>query len=110
MLYEVITNALVARVKILSGLDITERRVPQDGRIKMKMGRNRSVDFRVSSLPTLFGESVVLRILDKGSLNVDLTKLGFEKETFAALKRCLHRITSYNVCYTKLLRPFYQAD
>ncbi len=86
-----IKNALVARVKILSGLDITERRIPQDGRIKMRMGRNRSVDFRVSSLPTLFGESVVLRILDKGSLNVDLTKLGFEVKTFEMLKRCLTR-------------------
>lgn len=86
-----IKNALVARMKILAGLDITERRVPQDGRIKMRMGRNRSVDFRVSSLPTLFGESVVLRILDKGSLNVDLTQLGFEVETFEALKRCLKR-------------------
>jgi type IV pilus assembly protein PilB len=86
-----IKNALVARIKILSGLDITERRIPQDGRIKMKMGRNRSVDFRVSSLPTLFGESVVLRILDKGSLNVDLTKLGFEVKTFEMLKRCLTR-------------------
>ncbi|PHR29322.1 MAG: type IV-A pilus assembly ATPase PilB [Desulfotalea sp.] len=84
-----IKNALVARIKILSGLDITERRVPQDGRIKMKMGRNRSVDFRVSSLPTLFGESVVLRILDKSSLNVDLTKLGFEQSTFDMLRRCL---------------------
>jgi type IV pilus assembly protein PilB len=84
-----IKNALVARMKILAGLDITERRVPQDGRIKMRMGRNRSVDFRVSSLPTLFGESVVLRILDKSSLNVDLTKLGFEVETFEMLKRCL---------------------
>lgn len=84
-----IKNALVARMKILSGLDITERRVPQDGRIKMRMGRNRSVDFRVSSLPTLFGESVVLRILDKSSLNVDLTKLGFEHSTFDMLKRCL---------------------
>jgi len=84
-----IKNALVARMKILSGLDITERRVPQDGRIKMRMGRNRSVDFRVSSLPTLFGESVVLRILDKSSLNVDLTKLGFEESTFDMLKRCL---------------------
>lgn len=84
-----IKNALVARMKILSGLDITERRVPQDGRIKMRMGRNRSVDFRVSSLPTLFGESVVLRILDKSSLNVDLTKLGFTVETFEMLKRCL---------------------
>ncbi len=86
-----IKNALVARMKILAGLDITERRVPQDGRIKMRMGRNRSVDFRVSSLPTLFGESVVLRILDKGSLNVDLTKLGFEQKTFDTLKRCLTR-------------------
>jgi len=86
-----IKNALVARMKILAGLDITERRIPQDGRIKMRMGRNRSVDFRVSSLPTLFGESVVLRILDKGSLNVDLTKLGFEVETFEMLKRCLTR-------------------
>ncbi len=84
-----IKNALVARMKILSGLDITERRVPQDGRIKMRMGRNRSVDFRVSSLPTLYGESVVLRILDKSSLNVDLTKLGFEVKTFETLKRCL---------------------
>lgn len=86
-----IKNALVARMKILSGLDITERRVPQDGRIKMRMGRNRSVDFRVSSLPTLFGESVVLRILDKSSLNVDLTKLGFETSTFEMLKRCLKK-------------------
>ncbi len=86
-----IKNALVARLKILSGLDITERRVPQDGRIKMRMGRNRSVDFRVSSLPTLYGESVVLRILDKSSLNVDLTKLGFEEKTFEMLKRCLSR-------------------
>jgi type IV pilus assembly protein PilB len=86
-----IKNAMIARVKILAGLDITERRVPQDGRIKMRMGKNRSVDFRVSSLPTLFGESVVLRILDKSSLNVDLTKLGFEVETFEMLKRCLSR-------------------
>jgi type IV pilus assembly protein PilB len=86
-----IKNALVARLKILAGLDITERRVPQDGRIKMRMGKNRSVDFRVSSLPTLFGESVVLRILDKGSLNVDLTHLGFEQATFDMLKRCLNR-------------------
>ncbi len=86
-----IKNALVARAKILSGLDITERRVPQDGRIKMRLGKNRSVDFRVSSLPTLFGESVVMRILDKGSLNVDLTKLGFDQNTFEMLKRCLSR-------------------
>ena len=86
-----IKNAMVARLKILADLDITERRIPQDGRIKMRLGRNRSVDFRVSTLPTLFGESVVMRILDKGSLNVDLTQLGFEVETFEALKRCLTR-------------------
>ncbi len=86
-----IKNALVSRLKILANLDITERRVPQDGRIKMRLGRNRSVDFRVSSLPTLFGESIVLRILDRGSLNVDLTKLGFEQKTFDALKRCVYQ-------------------
>lgn len=86
-----IKNALNSRIKIMSQLDITERRVPQDGRIRIKMGRTRAVDFRVSTLPTLFGESIVLRILDKGSLNVDLTKLGFEKETFATLQRCIER-------------------
>jgi len=86
-----IKNALVSRIKILASLDITERRVPQDGRIKMRLSRARAVDFRVSTLPTLFGESIVLRILDKGSLNVDLTKLGFEVKTFEALKRCISR-------------------
>ncbi|MBU4260782.1 MAG: type IV-A pilus assembly ATPase PilB [Proteobacteria bacterium] len=86
-----IKNALNSRVKILSSLDITERRVPQDGRIKMRIGKNKVVDFRVSTLPTLFGESIVLRILDKDSLNVDLTKLGFESNVYATLKRCLNR-------------------
>ena len=86
-----IKNALIARIKILADLNITERRVPQDGRIRMRVGKRKSVDFRVSTLPLLHGEGVVLRILDKSSLNVDLTKLGFEPETFAALKRCLSR-------------------
>ena len=86
-----IKNALNSRVKILANLDITERRVPQDGRIKMRIGRNKVVDFRVSTLPTLYGESIVLRILDKSSLNVDLTKLGFEPEAYTTLKRCLER-------------------
>ncbi len=86
-----IRNALVARIKILADMDITERRIPQDGRIKMRMGRNRSVDFRVSSLPTLFGESVVLRILDKASLNIDMMKLGFDAKTLKILKRCISR-------------------
>ncbi len=86
-----IRNALAARVKILSGLNITERRVPQDGRIQIKLNKNKAVDFRVSTLPLLHGEGIVLRILDKGSLNVDLTMLGFTPDTFASLKRCLNR-------------------
>ena len=86
-----IKNALVSRVKILAGLNIAERRVPQDGRIKMRLGKEKAVDFRVSSLPTLFGEGIVMRILDPGALNVDLTKLGFEEKTFDALKRCIYR-------------------
>lgn len=86
-----IKNAMAARMKILAGLNITERRVPQDGRIKIRLGRNRAVDFRVSTLPLLYGEGIVLRILDKDSLNVDLTKLGFTEDTFAALRRCLNR-------------------
>jgi type IV pilus assembly protein PilB len=86
-----IKNALTSRMKIISGLNIAERRVPQDGRIKLNLGKNKSVDFRVSTLPTLFGEKIVLRILDKGALNVDLTKLGFESKTFQVLKRCIFR-------------------
>jgi type IV pilus assembly protein PilB len=69
--------ALTSRVKILSQLNIAERRVPQDGRLKLKMG-SRVIDFRVSVLPVLFGEKIVLRILDKGNLTLDLTKFGFE--------------------------------
>ncbi|MCI5221243.1 MAG: type IV-A pilus assembly ATPase PilB [Candidatus Electrothrix sp. AR4] len=84
-----IKNALIARMKILADLNITERRIPQDGRISIRLGRNKAVDFRVSTLPLLHGEGIVLRILDKGSLNVNLTKLGFEQETFETLKRCL---------------------
>ncbi|HUU41237.1 MAG TPA: type IV-A pilus assembly ATPase PilB [Desulfatiglandales bacterium] len=86
-----IKNALVSRIKILSGLNISERRVPQDGRIKMRLGKRKVVDFRVSSLPTLFGEGIVMRILDPDALHVDLTKLGFEQTTFQALHRCILR-------------------
>ena len=71
--------ALTSRIKILSQLNIAERRVPQDGRLKLKMG-NRVIDFRVSVLPVLFGEKIVLRILDKGNLTLDLSKFGFEKK------------------------------
>jgi type IV pilus assembly protein PilB len=86
-----IKGALVSRIKILSGLNIAERRVPQDGRIKMHLGKRRVVDFRVSTLPTLFGEGIVTRILDPNTLNADLTKLGFGQQTFQALKRCIFR-------------------
>lgn len=74
-----IKAALTSRVKIMSRLDIAERRLPQDGRIKLKLGKKREIDFRVSTLPTLFGEKTVLRILDKSNLQVDLTRLGFEQ-------------------------------
>ena len=69
--------AIISRLKIMAELDIAERRVPQDGRIKIKV-QNRTIDLRVSSLPTIFGEKIVMRILDKGNLNIDLEKLGFE--------------------------------
>ncbi len=70
-------SALISRFKIMANLNISERRVPQDGRIKLKI-MNRVIDYRVSTLPTLFGEKVVLRILDKGNLNLDLTTFGIE--------------------------------
>ncbi len=71
--------ALVSRFKIMSALNIAERRVPQDGRIKLKMGK-KVIDYRVSTLPTIFGEKVVLRILDKGNLTLDLEKFGIEPQ------------------------------
>ena len=86
-----IKNALTSRIKILSNLNIAERRVPQDGRIKMCFGKRKTVDFRVSTLPTIFGESVVIRVLDPNALKMDLTKLGFSPKTFQALKRCIFR-------------------
>jgi len=86
-----IKNAVLSRIKILASLDIAERRIPQDGRIKLRLGKKKSVDFRVSTLPTLFGESVVMRILDQSALSVDLTRLGFEPGTFEMLKRCISR-------------------
>ena len=72
-------NAIVSRLKIMSHLNIAERRLPQDGRIKLKYEKNKEIDFRVSTLPTLFGEKVVLRLLDKSNLQLDLKVLGFEE-------------------------------
>ncbi|MGH7560868.1 MAG: type IV-A pilus assembly ATPase PilB [Gemmatimonadales bacterium] len=81
-------QALISRVKILSLLNIAEKRLPQDGRLKLKMG-NRVIDFRVSTLPCLFGEKIVLRILDKGNLTLDLTTFGFEAKAEEDLLRAI---------------------
>ena len=79
-------NALSAALKIMAALDIAERRLPQDGRIKLKIGGGKEMDFRVSVLPTLFGEKIVMRLLDKGNLQLDMTKLGFEPEQLGDLQ------------------------
>ncbi|MEP6911327.1 MAG: type IV-A pilus assembly ATPase PilB [bacterium] len=87
-------DALISRVKIMSKLDISEKRLPQDGRIKIKVkidARSRELDFRVSTLPTLFGEKVVLRLLDKENLMLDMTKLGFEPESLVKFQRNISR-------------------
>ena len=80
--------ALISRIKIMSALNIAERRVPQDRRIKLKMGK-RVIDYRVSTLPVLFGEKIVLRILDKGNLTLDLSKFGFEPKAEADLLKAI---------------------
>jgi type IV pilus assembly protein PilB len=72
-------NRIASRIKVMSGLDIAERRVPQDGRIKLNLTKTRAIDFRVSTLPTLFGEKIVLRILDGSSAKLGIDKLGYEE-------------------------------
>ncbi len=79
-----LASRLVARLKVMSRMNIAERRVPQDGRIKLKLSRNRDIDFRVNTLPTLYGEKVVLRILDSSTAKIGVEKLGFEDEQRAA--------------------------
>jgi type IV pilus assembly protein PilB len=82
-------DAITSRVKIMAKLDIAEKRLPQDGRIKIRFtdaGQQRDIDFRVSCLPTLFGEKIVLRLLDRTKLMLDMTKLGFEPESLAKLE------------------------
>ena len=81
-------NAVIVRIKIMSGLDITEARIPQDGRFKMRVAA-REIDFRVSALPTTFGEKIVLRILDKGSLSIGLEGLGFFPEAVEQFKEAV---------------------
>jgi type IV pilus assembly protein PilB len=79
-------NAIASRLKIMSSLDIAERRLPQDGRIKLKLGKGREMDFRVSCLPTIWGEKIVMRLLDKGNLQLDMTKLGFDQKPLGDFK------------------------
>ena len=97
VLYEImkppmkLKNAITSRVKIMSELDIAERRLPQDGRIKMKLGKGKSMDMRVSVLPTLFGEKIVLRLLDQSNLQLDMTKLGFEAKMLEKVTEAIHQ-------------------
>jgi type IV pilus assembly protein PilB len=100
ILYEIMNpplklkDAITSRMKILSKLDISEKRLPQDGRIKLKMKlneRNKELDFRVSVLPTLFGEKIVLRLLDKDNLRLDMTKLGFEPESLVKFEEAIFK-------------------
>ena len=96
VLYEVMRppiqmkNAIISRIKIMSQLDIAERRLPQGGRFLIRM-QNREMDFRISLIPTLFGEKVVMRLLDKAKLQLDLTKLGFEPDTLEVFRESIYR-------------------
>ncbi|MFZ2493264.1 MAG: type IV-A pilus assembly ATPase PilB [Thermoanaerobaculia bacterium] len=100
ILYEIMNpplklrDAITSRMKILAKLDISEKRLPQDGRIKLKMkleDRTKELDFRVSVLPTLFGEKIVLRLLDKDNLRLDMTKLGFEPESLQRFEEAIFK-------------------
>ncbi|MFQ5669619.1 MAG: type IV-A pilus assembly ATPase PilB [Acidobacteriota bacterium] len=100
VLYEImhpplkLRDAILSRLKIMSKLDISEKRLPQDGRIKIKMkvaGRNKEMDFRVSVLPTLYGEKIVLRLLDKDNLVLDMRRLGFDDESLEKFERAIFR-------------------
>jgi type IV pilus assembly protein PilB len=85
-------DAITSRIKIMAKLDISEKRLPQDGRIMLKMqigGRKKQLDYRVSTLPTLWGEKIVMRLLDKENLRLDMTKLGFEPESLEKFERAI---------------------
>jgi|DewCreStandDraft_4_1066084.scaffolds.fasta_scaffold05102_2 type IV pilus assembly protein PilB len=84
-------NAITSRIKVMASLDIAERRLPQDGRIKLKLGKGQEMDFRVSVLPTIFGEKIVLRLLDKSNLQLDMTKLGFEEDQLRDFKEAIYK-------------------
>ncbi|MDZ4149574.1 type IV-A pilus assembly ATPase PilB, partial [Methylicorpusculum sp.] len=97
MLYEVasppsnISNRIISRLKVMARMDIAERRIPQDGRIKMALSKTRAIDFRVNTCPTLFGEKVVLRILDPTSAQLGIEKLGFEPIQQQRFLEAIHR-------------------
>src|SRR5205823_11213801 len=87
-------DAMTSRIKIMAKLNISEKRVPQDGRIRIRTrldGKLKEIDFRVSVLPTLFGEKIVLRLLDKQNLMFDMTRLGFEPESLKKFDRAIHK-------------------
>jgi type IV pilus assembly protein PilB len=84
-------NAVSSRIKVMASLDIAERRLPQDGRIKLKLGRGETIDIRVSVLPTLFGEKIVMRLLDKSNLQTDMTKLGFEEKSLRDFMEAIYK-------------------
>ena len=89
-------NAVSSRIKIMSNLDIAERRLPQDGRIKLKIAGGKEMDFRVSVLPTIWGEKICMRLLDKSNLQLDMTKLGFEKQALEWFMKAIHN--PYGMC------------
>jgi type IV pilus assembly protein PilB len=84
-------NAVSSRIKVMASLDIAERRLPQDGRIKLKLGKGDAIDIRVSVLPTLFGEKIVMRLLDKSNLQTDMTKLGFEERALRDFMEAIYK-------------------
>lgn len=86
-----ISNRLATRLKVMSQMDISEKRVPQDGRIKLKINKNKAIDFRVNALPTLFGEKIVLRILDASSATLGIDALGYEPEQKALFMEALEK-------------------
>ena len=86
-----LANKIAARLKVMSQMDISERRVPQDGRIKLKLSKNKAIDFRVNSLPTLFGEKIVLRILDPSSAMLGIDALGYEPDQQEMFLEALHK-------------------
>jgi type IV pilus assembly protein PilB len=86
-----LTTKIAARLKVMSRLDISEKRTPQDGRIKLKLSKNKSIDFRVSTLPTLFGEKIVMRILDSSSAQLGIDVLGYEEEQKALFMEAIHK-------------------